>query len=673
MADIVTFLPQARLSAQKNMAGFIELCRTKLEVFGRSLAFDADRWDVSEHIERKGRHTAVSLVFSKQATLSKRQPVMMDEPFRSFAKSYIRYQHGMRPTSSLTNRIAALRALEVALLETGAADAVHASGHVLNRAAQLLAARFAPSSAYVVANQLQMVADFLSDNDLMAVPTRWINPLQPPENHRTRLGRAADERRATRMPSEAALEALPKVFLMVTASADILVSSITAILCAAPDRISEVLCLPADCEVRQRRDRSDEEAYGLRWRPAKGATAMVKWIVPSMSCVVEAAVGKIRRLTDEAREIARWYERNPTQIYLPAEMEYLRTKEWLSLDEMEGIVFAEPVSAELPVRWCSKNGIARQRRGRKAYMRFADLEATVLRELPPGFPFVDKATGLKYGDALFVTQRNALDSSKPQFRCVIEPVKYSQIRIRLGATSANGNYSIFDHCGFYEPDGSPIRLNTHQFRHYLNTLAQAGGLSQLDIAKWSGRKNVRQNVHYDHETSDAVVARIRMAITDDTRLFGPLTTARKAALITRDEFARLKVPTAHTTDFGYCIHDYVMSPCEMHRDCLNCTEQVCVKGEAEKEKRLRQAHVVATRLLAMSEQAEADGDCGANDWARDHRVYHARITALLRVLDDPTVPCGAVIQLTQTSAIPRSPGDPVSDASPPPGETRWLA
>jgi hypothetical protein len=195
----------------------------------------------------------------------------------------------------------------VALLETGTADAVGTTGYVLNRAAQQLAGRLAPSSAYVVANQLQMLADFLRDNRLMAVPTRWINPLPPPENHRTRLGKAADERRVARMPSKAALEAPPQIFLMATAPADVLVSSMTAILCAAPDRISEVLCLPADCEVRQKLGRADEDAYGLRWQPAKGATAMVKWIVPSMTCVVEAAVEKIRRLTDEARDVARWY------------------------------------------------------------------------------------------------------------------------------------------------------------------------------------------------------------------------------------------------------------------------------------------------------------------------------------------------------------------------------
>jgi hypothetical protein len=645
VADIIAFVPQSHLDAQANLAGFIELCRTKLTSFGASLVFDADRWEVSEHIQRKGRHNAFGLVFSKQAMSSKRQSVMMDEPFRSFAKSYIRYQHGMRPTISLTNRMTALRALEAALLETGPADVVRTNAHVLNRAAQLLAERLASSSAYVAANQLEMVAEFLCDNRLVAVPTKWVNPLRAPDDHRTRIGKSADERRAAKMPSRAALDALPKVFLMATDPIDVMVSSITAILCAAPDRISEILCLPGDCEIRQKSDRSDEDVYGLRWWPVKGAAPMVKWIIPSMASVVKEAVGKVRGLTDEAREIARWYEQNPTRLYLAPEMEYFRAKEWLSLEEMAAIVFAESVSPELPVRWCSKNGVLRERRGRRAYLRFADVEAAVLRQLPPGFPVADRTTGLTYGDALFVTQRNALHSSRPRFRCVIEPVRYNQIRHRLGAPSESGRYSIFERCGFYEPDGEPIRTNTHQFRHYLNTLAQAGGLSQLDIAKWSGRKDVRQNRYYDHETPDAVVARIRTAVGDDTRFFGPLATGRQATLITRDEFAQLKVPTAHSTDFGYCIHDYVMSPCEMHRDCLNCGEQVCVKGEAEKEKRLRQAHAEASRLLTMAEQAEAEGEFGAREWANDHRAYHARITALLEVLDDPAVPHGAVIQL----------------------------
>lgn len=170
-------------------------------------------------------------------------------------------------------------------------------------------------------------------------------------------------------------------------------------------------------------------------------------------------------------------------------------------------------------------------------------------------------------------------------------------------------------------------------------------MSQLDIAKWSGRKDVRQNRYYDHESPAAIVARIRTAVGDDKRMFGPLATGARAALIWRDEFARLKFPTAHTTDFGYCTHDYVMSPCQMHRDCLNCGEQVCVKGDEEKEQRIRKAHGEATRMLAMAEQADAEGLVGASDWAAYHAAQLGRIATLLEILDDPAVPPGAIIQL----------------------------
>ncbi|CCD40948.1 FIG00959391: hypothetical protein [Candidatus Paraburkholderia kirkii UZHbot1] len=448
------------------------------------------------------------------------------------------------------------------------------------------------------------------------------------------------------MPGLAALDALPKVFLLATEPADVLVSSAIAILCSVPDRIGEVLYLPINCEVRQKREKSDDDAYGLRWWPAKGAAPMVKWIIPSVAEVVEGAVGKTRQLTEEARKVARWYEENPTQLYLTEDTEHFRAEEWLSMADVGEIIFAEPVDRNVPGAWCNTNHIRKHKfGGKKTYVRFADVETAVLRQLPKGFPVADEATGLKYSDALFVIQRNALEATKARYRCVIERVTHPHIHNRLGARSTTGIRSIFDRCGFYEPDGSPIRVNTHQFRHYLNTLTQAGGLSQLDIAKWSGRKDVRQNRYYDHETPAAIVARIRTAVGDDTRMFGPLAKGLRVALITRDEFARLKVPTAHPTDFCYCIHDYVMSPCQMHRDCLNCGKQVCVKGTAEKEKRIWQAHAEATRLLAMVEQADVDGECGAGEWVEHHKAQLARITALLDILDDPTFPRGAVIQL----------------------------
>ena len=644
MADLITFVPHADLDARNNLAAFVEMCRTRLTVFGQSLDFEADSWDVTDTIKLAGKVKTLRLVFSNLDTCNKSERVMMREPFKSFAKSYMRYQHGINPTHDVGKRVAALRALEAALLETGTADPTRTDNHVLNRAAQLLGGRSAATVAYRAGGQLEKISNFLRDNHLIAVPTRWRNPLKRPVDT-VRVGKEADARRAAKMPSQAALDALPNAFKMATLPGDILVSSVIAILCSAPDRISEVLQLPVNCEVRQKREGSEEMVYGLRWWPAKGAAPMVKWVVPTMTGIVEAAIAKIRRLTDEARNVARWYEENPTQLYLTGDTEHFRAQEWLSMADVAAIVFADTVGPNTPRIWCDANQLPKQKRGGYVYVRFADVEATLLRQLPRGFPVITTKTNLLYSKALFVIQRNALHPRKPRFRCVIEPVTDSHVHPRLGQGSNHGIPSIFDRCGFYEPDGSSIRVHTHQFRHYLNTLAQAGGLSQLDIAKWSGRKDVRQNRYYDHETPAAVVARIRTAVGDDTRMFGPMATGPRAALITRDEFARLKVPTAHTTDFGYCVHDYVMAPCQMHRDCLNCGEQVCVKGESDKENRIRHAHAEATRLLAMAEQADADGELGAGEWAEHHRTQLARITALLDILDDPAVPHGAVIQL----------------------------
>jgi hypothetical protein len=115
---------------------------------------------------------------------------------------------------------------------------------------------------------------------------RWRNYLKYPVRG-VRAGKEFDERRQAKMPSQAALDALPKVFRLATEPVDVIVSSVAVILCAAPNRISEVLLLPENCEVRKKAGKNGDEAYGLRWWPAKGAGPMVKWIVPSMATVAK--------------------------------------------------------------------------------------------------------------------------------------------------------------------------------------------------------------------------------------------------------------------------------------------------------------------------------------------------------------------------------------------------
>lgn len=511
MSQIIHFRPKADLDAARNLQAFVELCRTQSTAFGKGLRFDDDVWAVGQALDLKGKNHEQRLVFSNWHTASSPSPASMAEPFLSFAKSYLRYQHGARRSKAIAGRLAALRALEAALVERGLEpNPVECQPDVLNRAAQLLKERYSAAVAYRYGSQLQLVAEFLNKHGLTSLGFAWQHPIKRPEEG-SRVGKEFDERRHEKMPSPAALHALAAVFHLATDPCDVLVSSMAAIMCAAPDRVNEVLTLRVDCETSKEIPSTNESAYGLRWWPSKGAEPTIKWVVNSMAGVVQEAIQKTRRATDEARSVARWYETNPTKLYLPADLEELRNRDHLTMQEVGQVVFARPVDRTVPRTWCKTYGIPVVTEGRRSKASFADVEAAVIRMLPRGFPVADAERGLLYSEALFLVRVNELHSTRTSYRCAIDLMEQGDVYQRLGARSETGVASVFDKLGLTEDDGSSIRLKSHQFRHYLNTLAQAGGLSQLDIAKWSGRRDVRQNKAYNHISDRDVLALFREA------------------------------------------------------------------------------------------------------------------------------------------------------------------
>ena len=306
MTKIIQFVPQAQLTAAENLNGFIDLCRNRLEVFGKDLNWD-ESWDITPWCELKGRRGRVPLAWTNHDTSKIKPGAIMEKPFIDFAKSYMRYQHAFRPTKVVGFRLSALRALDRALvLQHGKAEVETSDPAIFNLAAQLINDKFEKTTAYRIALQLNMIAQFLNANNLVAVGFNWKNPIGRP-NDQNRVGKKADKRRAELLPSQAALDALAKAFHLAIEPRDVVLTSIMALLCSAPDRINEVLRLPVDCEVFQKK-KNGKEAYGLRWWPSKGAEPMVKWVVDSMVEVVKEAVSKIREQTDPARKIAAWYE-----------------------------------------------------------------------------------------------------------------------------------------------------------------------------------------------------------------------------------------------------------------------------------------------------------------------------------------------------------------------------
>ncbi|WP_417820386.1 hypothetical protein [Terasakiella sp.] len=250
---------------------------------------------------------------------------------------------------------------------------------------------------------------------------------------------------------------------------------------------------------------------------------------------------------------------------------------------------------------------------------------------------------MKFSEAIFVCHKNLFHSRRGTLPFSFERVNTGQISVGLGAAVKHGKGSIFERLGFKNDNGEPIKITTHQFRHWLNTIAQRGGLSQLDIAKWSGRKDIRQNEDYDHVTADEMIMLVREI--DDSSFFGPLAEAMKKMPLSREQFLEANFPTAHITEYGFCVHDYSMMPCQKHRDCINCTEHVCIKGDREKTHRIRETLKNVERQIIGAEEALKNGTAGADRWFEHHTQTAARLRGLVDIFEDPIVPIGSVIQL----------------------------
>ena len=648
MNDIVLFAPINNVDAQANLNEFIRFAREDLTVFGVDLDFDSNSWDVSQYVDLKANKKKYSLVFTgfeaghniKSTKLSN----AMQEPFLGFSKAYVRYMFGLNPVKAISNKVLLLRCIYKALIELADKNPIFINADIANRTSQLLIEKYTPALAYRLGGLLEKLIEFLSSKKMLLAPFQWRNPIRRPSDTQ-RIGEEADKRREDKMPSQAALDALPQIFRMATRDIHVIVSATTAILLASPDRINEVLRLEEKCEII-RKNKDGAELYGLRWRGSKGADSAIKDIVSSMADVVKEALNKIRNETKAAREVAKWYEGNPKKVFLRPELEYLRANELLTPVEAADILWGlngfKHVTY-LPFKTKKING--------KAYIEFQALENWVISQLPSEFPIYDQDSQLKYSESLYVALRNQFQGGKATYTCLIEHIGVNKINAYLGGRGLQGTPSIFDVFDFFEPNGEHIVVTTHQFRHYLNTLALAGGMSEIEVSKWSGRKDIKQTSAYDHRTSSDIVKQIRDAIGNPDKSFGPISRLGRSNLITRDQISQLIVETVHTTDIGYCLHNFVASPCQLHLDCINCQEMVCIKGDKKAQDSLRLRLEESNTLLKQSQAAVDEGFFGADRWLSHQMEVNKRYTQLNELLDNPTIPNGTVIQLSKPKTL----------------------
>ncbi len=631
MSVIKQFVPRSEVKADRNRASFIEMCRNELTVFGENLEWESSCWAGVVCFTKLGARVESSGGY-----------VPLDRPFIDFAKAYFRYRQSHRPTK-IRNEIKALKVLEAALLESKAvADLDFLDRAVLDNAATIARSHYSHGAAYQCGLELQRLAKFLFSKALVSVDVSgWVSPIRKPADIRIQTGPKAQAQRDRKLPSEEAVIALAEIFANAPASPrDVFTTSTFAMIMCAPVRISEILELPADCEV-ELTDDDGQTQYGWRFFSGKGFEGDIKWVPKVMVPVAKEAVRRIRSLTDSARKLASALE--------DSEVAFFRHQNCPQFD------FAHPLSSSdvaqaLGLSSPSNGGLSTK----DGEYTLSELWGWVKERQPEGFPWLSKEKRLRYSDALFCMTRNLLSAQFEASPVILWAPDVNCFNRDLGPRPGleGSHASIFDRHGYSASAGEFLKVTSHQARHLISTLAVRGGLSEERLAKWAGRADPKQNRVYNHVSEWEMVSRSE-SLDKTLSLFGPSGDADPNAPLTIAEFSSMERGACHISEWGVCVHDFVISPCDKFRDCLNCEEHVCVKGpefggEARLARIKERLSLVQGELDAALTAISSDSH-SADRWVEYHQRTLRRLQQLVEILENPEVEDGAQIKLRDGS------------------------
>lgn len=646
----VHVLPSARhLGAQANLDAFVARARAC-----RSLGpvrFDDPIWEVTL-IKAKRASSAragVKRLYFTEALAGGRGEegrVALCEPFASFLKAVVRLRedNGEKHLDDHAGLIAAGRLLHAGMADIGY-DPCRLLSDDFHQAAMAARKSQSAHTAYGTGKKLVELADWIDRFGIGRARLEFNNPIKRPAGTEGRLDAAARQRREEKLPTEASLDALATLANQVTADVDILRIRTIELLVCGGWRINELLSLPADCEVEERAYQDGEAVlgdrgepvvrYGIRYWGEKGAPPAPKWIASALVDVAKRAVADIRRITQPARDAAAFMRTHEWEVAVPGldggdpaeliESRALRTM--LGLRKVNG-----------GVEWCRSWDVPLVVQGQSLFARRRDVAESIRRAAPP----IPADSALKLEDHLFLIPVNF---THPSRAAIPGSVRFLTDQMVAGFIAGKeGAPSAFERFGMVEDDGTTIRMNTHQFRHWLNTLAQAGGMSQMEIARWSGRKDVRQNAAYDHVSAAELAAKVRKLV-EAGEIRGPLAGAHdRLPPQDRARFREVQIATAHVTELGMCLHDWSLLPCAKHGDCAGCGEHVVVKGDGPQREAAERMLEETKALLDEAAKEAEEGTYGAPRWIAAHQRTLAGLEAIVAVHRDGGIPDGALVQ-----------------------------
>lgn len=663
--DNLIYFPSDKIqSPYSELKRFIDFVK-QLSELNEDIKFDENYW--------KGE---VNFVKTGISSKDRSPENLLHHSILEFAKAYVKYQR-IKSKLKTQDTILSIRAIEQICLDRhGEVDLTKLVIADFDLAAENAKVNYKASSAYHVGRQLKILLDFLRQLKIVALP-EWKNPIKKPADKSIVLDEESEEHRASKLPDEDAIFALADIFSRKDSELsdrDIFVSSAMGLLLSAPERASELFFLKVNC-IHEEEDKTPfksnlglvedasnvEEAFGIRWYAQKNYGYDIKYIPSVMIPTAKRAIARLIKMSEKPRHLAYLLE---TSDKFPRHELCPKVPDDQLLKRSDVLLAMGFDVSQYDDRQANNSG----RQFLKARdIPIGDYEVClndlniILRErLPQGFPYVPFKTGngiqVKWSEALFCCFANQFHRDKPTIFSELwmphidtlnEDLSPTKKKLR-GKDESSNVQSIFQRWGYGD-----YSISTHQFRHLLNTIANTNGMDSLLLAKWSGRADMKQNRVYDQTTvEDRNYSLIEMqknevgTVNADSTFTFQIATPR-----TLQELNTRTTLSMHTTEFGLCTHSYIDEPCLKYRNCLNCTEHVCIKGDEEKKKRLQDRLKKEKILWAKDKKAVSKNVTGAMVWLEMRELTIKRCEQMIALLDDPNIPDGTPLCLPSSEDV----------------------
>ena len=645
-ANIIRFIPRKELKSTENLNQFIELCKYKLALWDDLPGWEWANYSWSTYDRARGiRFT--DWEHRNSASHAQITPGMvMGDRMQEIAKAYIRYRHTLAQHKNAARELMVFRAIEVALKESGKdSEITNFNEKDLNRCFELLSEYKAKAAlASVLVDIMKRFAD------LSIVTGRaklWSNPFIGKASYQATNGaKAASSKKASKLPDQSALLALAEIFSKgyeenVLDDTDIMVTSIVALLLSTPMRVAEILRLRVDC-LKSETDKNGITQYYLNyWVPKIGAFDK-KAIPASMAPIAIEAINRLIKITNKSRELAAYYETNPTSFY--------KHDQFPQINE-DGPVTRAGISLAMGYKGVdSYASIFKKYRGSSSPQGLTlnkiwnEIVIPEHKRINPYFPYQENVGAsaknpLKMSESLFCfryMQFSSCANTSPIFVCKFGITQFTK-RLSAGVRLDRKNQTSM--CIFTKHGHQPIRVKSHSLRHFLNHLAFNSGVSVESITAWSSRGSLNQTFTY----------------VDDAEYLNSKTRARKFVNdtpireylnpIDEDSIETLQGPFQRTV-YGLCLRSWKAGPCNKTFDCLNCSEILMCKGDRIALDAVKKERQNLQVTYDSAQSALEAGERAATRWLNLTGPYLKKLGQLEDILTNSEIPDGSPIQIS---------------------------